>query len=292
MKKLLASRFAGGMLGSAIAGELPPTFAPWQKIQNCAIATLVQTGKLTASDWFEEIEGEHPSLLEYRQTGRRSEVAATILPAILFFHDLPASLASELTAIASLWLHPEEPLEEILLWGEAIALILQERAKTSQFLLQLARHRPSASNLLNALQEAIDRGFSLHQTRRILSDRHRSPSDIALALYCFSFTPEDPSLCWHRARQLSQHAPLTPRLTGAIAGLYNGSIGCPASWRLSPHSRPSLERSQLLFAAWCGCDAPDRLTRTAIGAAGTLQPRKGFATISQRQSSSPSPSTK
>nr|WP_306465752.1 ADP-ribosylglycohydrolase family protein [Spirulina major] len=286
------NRFTGGLLGSAIAAEEPhifPIFAPWEKIQNCAIATLLQTGKLATQDWLKQIEKQDICLLEQQKTGTSSEVAAMILPLILFFHDLPSHLKAELTRTASLWLHPEESLEAILLWGEAIALMLREQVNTSQLLPHLATHHPPCADILNLMQESSERRLSLKQTVNMFSDRPASQREIALALYCFSFTPEDLPLCLHRALKLTQQAPLTAILTGAIAGVYNSSLGFPPSWCLSASHQQTLQQGQLLFSAWSGCYSPDRsdrLAHHAIGAAGTLQPRKGFATISQRESTS------
>ncbi|MEA5467761.1 ADP-ribosylglycohydrolase family protein [Spirulina sp. 06S082] len=286
------SRFTGGLLGSAIAAEYPhifPLFAPWEMIQDCAIATLLQTGKLATQDWLKQIEKRDICLLEKQKTATSSEVAAMILPLILFFHDLPNHLKIELTRTASLWLHPEESLAEILLWGEAIALILREQANMTQFLPDLATHHPPCADILNLMQESRDRRLSLKQTVNMLSDRRPGAKEIALALYCFSFTPEDLPLCLHRALQLTQQAPLTAILTGAIAGVYNSSISVPSSWCLSASRQQTLQQGKLFFSAWSGCYSPnfgDRLVDNAIGGAGTLQPRKGFTTISQRESTS------
>lgn len=290
MKISLLSRFEGGLLGSAIAGEYPqisPLFAPWEIIQDCAIATLVQTGKLATQDWLKQIEKQDICLLEKQKTATSSEVAAMILPLILFFHDLPHHLQGELTRTASLWLHPEESLAEILLWGDAIALILKEQVNISQLLPHLATHHPGCADILNPIQDSCDRGLSLKQTLKILGDRRPAAREIALALYCFNFTPEDFPLCLHRALQLTQQAPLTAILTGAIAGVYNSTVSFPASWCLSPSRHQTLQQGQLLFSAWSGCYSPnfgDRISHTAISLAGNLQPRKGFATISQRES--------
>ncbi|MBP0016302.1 MAG: hypothetical protein J7647_01945 [Cyanobacteria bacterium SBLK] len=295
MEISLLSRFEGGLLGSTMALELPEidsTFAFWKKIQNGAIATLIETGKLETQDWWQQIDRDDRPSLECQKTGTSSEVAAMALPIILFFHDIPLQLNAELSRIASLWLHPEEPIEDILLWGEAIALILQENFNPSQFLPQLISRSPPRESLLNALQDAIERGLSLQQTARTIADRPLSQTEIALALYCFSFTPEDFSLCWHRSQQFN---PLAAILTGAIAGVYNSSLGFPPSWCLSPQRQQILEKARWLFSAWSGCyilDNRDRLPRTAIGAAGTIQARKGFATISQRESRFPSYPTK
>ena len=131
----LLSRFEGGLLGSAIALELPDiaaTFAPWGKIQDCAIATLIQTGKLETQDWLKQIDDCDRTLLEHQKSGTSREVAAMLLPLSLFFHELPTHLNAELSRAASPWLHPEESLEETLLWGEAIALILRESCHPSQ----------------------------------------------------------------------------------------------------------------------------------------------------------------
>lgn len=290
MQISLLNRFEGGLLGSAIALETPEissSFAPWEKIQDCALATLIQTGQLETQDWLQHVNRSDRALLEVQHTGTSSEIAAIALPLVLFFHDLPARLDAELKRIASLWLHPEEPIEEILLWGEAIALILHDDLKPSQFLPRLISRHPSRSSFLNALQDAIERRFSLQQTARMLGDRPLAQKEIALALYCFSFTPDDFFLGWHRSRLLSAQLPLTAILTGTIAGLYNSCLGLAPSLHLSPQRQQILEKAGLLFSAWSGCYIPDnrdRLSRTAIGTAGTIQPRKGFAPISQHES--------
>ncbi|MEM9539458.1 MAG: hypothetical protein AAGA60_08095 [Cyanobacteria bacterium P01_E01_bin.42] len=286
----LLSQFEGGLLGSAIAVELPeitPNFAPWEKIQDGAIATLLQTGHLKTQDWLQQIEKRDRTLLECQQTGTSSEIAAIALPIVLFFHEIPSQLNVELSNVASLWLHPEEPMEEILLWGDALSFVLQKDFNSSQLLSHLISRYPTRESLLNVLQNAIARGFSLQQTARMLGDRPLPQKEIALALYCFSFTPEDFSLCWQRSLQLSPTLPLTAILTGAIAGLYNSSLGFPPSWRVSPQRQQILIKAVSLFSAWSGCylrEGGDPQPQIVVGAAGTIQPREGFATISQRES--------
>nr|WP_242032742.1 ADP-ribosylglycohydrolase family protein [Oscillatoria sp. FACHB-1406] len=212
-----------------------------------------------------------------------SEVAIAIFPLAFYSHEHRDSLHARVREAAGVWLHDGENLAELLLWADAIALILREKLPPNRLLDSLLASAidPAAENLktLEYLSLQLERATPLEAIARA----PEAPSAIALALYSFAATPEAFSLCLDRALRTSLVSPLAPLLVGAIAGLYNSSSGLPA--------RPGLDPSQLqhrqqqarqLFTAWSGSYRLDRwnLNAPVIAGAGMLQARPSLKIIS------------
>ncbi|NEO27038.1 MAG: hypothetical protein F6K03_09115 [Kamptonema sp. SIO4C4] len=289
----LLSRFQGGLLGGQIAGSLGETPVadafPWSRLQQTAIAVLCRTGQLACHDWLAEIAQQDATVLHQQHQGNSAEVALGLFPLCLFFHDNLAALREMLVKGATIWLHPDESLDLLLLWGESVARSLQippNAIPMKTFLYPpkdfLRNSKKIVSEIHNLQQQEkgliqVVRGFSALATT--------GETAIALALYCFSDTPNHFALCLRRAAQTQPYANLTTPLTGMIAGTYNGVHSLSLVRRHLPKRSVTLQAAQQLFQAWSGVYAPTTetaLAQTAIAASGQIQPRSSLSLLSQR----------
>ncbi len=307
MRYSLLSRFQGGLLGS-ILGELWSSnflrqdwrslpnqkLSPWSEIGICTAESLIRSGKLDPSDW-QHIPHCQEVFLDLKNTASSSEAALAILPIALFFHESPSLLREKLEQAAAIWQHSREGSENILVWGYAIALALKEKLDPSQFIAQILDHlgivETSIGQQLVKVQTFLARGTGLEQVVAQLS-RQGKPSQtaIALALYCFGYTPEDFRLCVTRAARTGYQPRRTAALTGALAGVYNSFSGIPACWRLASQrhqiGKETYQRAKRLFAVWSGVYEPDSIDlpqSAAVASPLIIQPRSSLKMISQKE---------
>lgn len=301
MRYSLLSRFQGGLLGSLIGekladrqcrplsfGSQDETHSNWSEIQHACTDSLIRCGQLDLADWLETIQRSRAELLQLEKTASASEAAIAVLPIALYCHDNRENLQAQVRSAAALWLRESEPLEEIFLWADAIALVLREqlnRDRVIEQLLTLVEGNPTtALYSLQQLRTHFERGSPLEQILASGSSRPTAaPSPLALALYCFACTPENFFLCVRRAAQTLPAPPIAAALTGALAGLYNSISGLPPRWRANNSlAKSSKQRAQQLFAAWSGAYQPEHCVSgvRAVAVAGTLQPRSSLKIIS------------
>lgn len=315
MKYSLLNRFRGALLGSLVGEALsrvgcqeqvlgrvslsPPkpddvqpnqTLSEWSELATCGTESLIRCGSLNIEDWW-LLFGKTPSSLLFKSVTSSSEAAVATLPITLFFHEDEVKLRQQLLACAQLWQHQPEVLDGVLVIAYAIALALTEKLDIATLiprtLTYLGTSQSPLVRQLERVQMLLEEGASLEKTLTQLRHDARSRGEslvssytpIALAFYCFLSTPEDFRLCVNRA--VSTYQPqMTAALTGALAGVYNSSIGIPVSWRLAANrmssGRQRLQQAGRLLESWAGVYDMSALAQgqqLAVAAPRVIQPR-------------------
>lgn len=300
MRYSLVSRFQGSLIGSLL-GEIWVNYC--QELENLSIPEhqlsqanqmiidltqrLLYSDQLFYHNWQQILE-QSESLLSVNNNINSSKIALTTLPIGLFFHEDSNWLREQLLQVATICKYSEEILEDILIWGEAIALILREKRKPQQLIPQLLKkNQPVKTNLIQQLEQVqsfLEEGTPLAAVVNQLTRQGESGNiAIALAFYCFISTPEDFQLCLLRASQTNYQASLTASLTGALAGAYNSFSGIPIDWRLAIKKHQKAQKlyqtATQLFTVWSGVYQPDSKglpQSTAIASVKVIQPRNSL----------------
>ena len=305
MRYSLLSRFRGVLLGSligdALTTEIQPS-APFPDIQQPDWYNILH---YQSSEWSDKLRQVCLTLNESRQLDRQTrlpkswssgEAAYLALPIILFYHENYSLLQQQIRDIAQYWQWSTEVLEDVLIWGYIVALILREKLDTRNIIGQLlagvgAKKTPLFQQL-KQLESWLSASLSREQVGQQLSNQAQECS-IPLSLYCFSSTPEDFYLSIYRATQYQAQAKITAMLTGALTGGYNSIMGIPTAWRkLSYQNRWYREIDQqgkILFANWSGVYSQKqkldegKIKQKAVAAPGTIQTRSSLIVISQQE---------
>jgi ADP-ribosylglycohydrolase len=315
MKYSLLNRFRGALLGSYV-GEvlgrigcqeqvlgrvslsLPKpedaqpnqTLSEWSQLATCGTESLIRCGRLNIEDWL-LLFGKTPSSLLLKSVTSSSEAAVATLPIALFFHEDEVKLRQQLLTVAQLWQHQPEVCDGVLVVAYAIALALTEKLDIATLipctLTYLGTSQSPLVRQLERVQMLLEEGAGLDTTLTQLRQDARSRGEplvgsytpIALAFYCFLSTPEDFRLCVSRAATTYQPQ-ITATLTGALAGVYNSSIGIPVSWRLAANrissGRQRLQQADRLLKMWAGVYDMSALAQSqqlAVAAPRVIQPR-------------------
>lgn len=301
MRYSLLNRFQG-TLGGSLLGELwcnhllgkEEGLSAWQQMSFKLTQYLIQSHQLTQPDW-EQIFQSQQNCLRANYPVNSAEIALATLPLTVFWHDSFQFLQEQLQQVAAIGQYPADLVEDVLIWGYAIALALREKLDTNRLIAQLlSRFAQAQTPLLAKLEQVdslLDRGIGLNQAVAQLSGHHPSPQvTIALAFYCFGYTPEDFSLCMARAQQSGYQLPMTAALSSALAGAYNSFSGIPGRWRLWLKRHPASEKieqqSKQLFSVWAGVYQPDTALVPVIAAVASpqvMQPRPSLQIISQKE---------
>lgn len=317
MRYSLLNRFRGALLGSFVGKTLAsgggkdqfinesrftlphsretqpsPTPPDWSEIAMCGTKSLIHCCQLDLDDWVRYCEMTQPSLVLLQSTASSSEAAVATLPVALFFHEDEAKLRQQLLQAAAVWLHDSQTSEEVLAVAFAIALALTEKLNPATLIPRILNYlNPSQTPLVQQLEQVqtlLEKGAGLDTTLTQLR-RHapksqgelkRSCLSIALALYCFLYTPEDFRLCVTRAIRTGYQPQLTATLTGTLAGVYNSIIGIPVGWQLASQQIPMgvqwMQLADRLFAVWSGIydvSVAEQFPSVAIAAPRVIQPR-------------------
>lgn len=297
MRYSLLSRFQGGWLGSAIGalrGWGEPEFCAELRLGGAIADCLIRRDPWQPEVCLQSLQCRSDSFAALPAAVQRSKIALAVLPIIFDNCEDLESMRSRLEDIAAAEQLSAATLEDLKVWGEAIALILSENMALSPWLFDLLerydQRQSPLGKMLAKTSQLINAEKGLRQAIGELSDRD-NPDPLAIALYCFAGTPSDFRLCVTRAQQVERFARLTAALTGAIAGAHNGFQGIPTAWRLQALSDPQVKRiarqAEQLFAAWSGVYplSHSLSPRSAIAPAGTLQPRRSLKIVSQHPSS-------
>lgn len=280
------SRFQGGICGSLIPESLM-TLPEDQENLNCSANTL-------AIFWSKSlIESDDSNLTNYRSLENltTSEMAIASLPLILFGHESSQLLTEKLTLLKQ----SPETLTELLIWGKAIALAMRGTFTPVELLEELLKEK-TQTKLEQQLEQIINylkQNYSLTQVVQQLS-RRKEPQEtaMAIALYCFAYTPTDFALGINRAIYSGYQPAITSALTGALIGVYNGYQNIPLSLRINLDRHCTWQTSRKiagkLYARWCGVAQPVSeswfSSAPAIAQAASLQTRPQLKIISQRDS--------
>ena len=268
MRYSLLSRFSGGFLGQLI-GELiisnncPPNKNLVQafKLNRSITESLINYGEI---DW-ENIYISKEIVRDWKYNVNSGEAAVATFPIALFYHESP-DLLSEVLEEAGEILPNAEVRSHVLLWLNTIALALREQLDVSNFISQILSLKTSTTLALEPqleqVQMFVESGTGLDQVVTHLSRQYKcSGISIALALYCFSCTPEDFRLPVLRAmRTGGAKARTVAALTGALAGVYNSISAIPVTWRLASKreamTNHASEQAEHLFSVWAGVYGP------------------------------------
>ena len=305
MRYSLLSRFRGALLGSVMGDALDT------EVQSSSVFSGIQQ-----PDWYKILDHQpsnwtdsldrvclmmnESSQLEEQiwqpKSANSGESAYMALPIILFYHENYSLLEQQINRIARYWQWSAEILEDVLIWGYIVALILREKLDTKNIIGQLlvgvgAKQTPLFQQL-RQVELWLSQSLSLEQVVKKLSKQTQEYS-IPLSLYCFSSTPENFYLSICRASQYGARANMTAILTGALAGAYNGIMGIPIAWRKLSYQNclyQEIDRQgKILFDNWSGVYSggqkldEDRIKRKAIAAPGTIQTRSSLIVISQQE---------
>jgi len=270
-----------------------PKLSPWSQIATCGIESLIDTGSLNIDDWIFRCRQTQPSLLELKGKAKSSEAAVATLQMALFFHENQELLRQNIAQATAVWQVETNASAGVLAIATAMALTLTETLNRTTLIPHILRGLGTEQTILayrlQQIQTLIEAGADLEtttrQVRRLpakLGNRgDASDMAIALAFYCFLYTPEDFRLCVIRAVRSGYQNPITAALTGALAGVYNGINGIPVSWRVAALKIPVFKkRRQLtdqLLAVWLGVynqnQINGRYKQAAIAAPDIIQRR-------------------
>jgi ADP-ribosylglycohydrolase len=299
----LYSRFQGAWLGAMFGEALAKNIREQDKFKALNYQPsdrLIRANILGQVVSQTNILGEQQDILDLylksdlkREIVSSSEASLVLLPAILFYHDSMALLAIELQQRAEFCQDSIEVIDDVLIWGYAIALTLKGKLNAKnlvdQILVGVGEKQTCLVQQLKHISRLISARKSLGQAVEELGNLGNSDQTaIALSLYCFSYTPEDVSLSIRRAIASRYQTQITASLTGILAGAYNSIAGIPLDWRKTgrqlPFYRQIEQTVESLYQAWSGVYQLNttNISRLAIASAGTIQSRSVLAIISQK----------
>ena len=298
----LLSRFQSALLGSTIGAALSAPLKSsivaqdnqqrdWYKILHYQSSELID--KLKQACFMVSESAQLQQSAWQQRSWSSGESAYIILPVVLFYHENWSLLQQKITQIAQYWQWSTEVLEDVLIWGYVVALVLRGKLDARNIIGQLlvgvgAKPTPSWQ-LLKQLELCLFESQSLEQVVEKLSNQTKEWS-IPLSLYCFSSTPGDFYLSIRRAARYQAKTQIAAMLTGALAGAYNGMEGIPLAWRKISYQNPLYQEIEqqgtMLFHAWSGVyqrGYEARINQEAIAAPGTIQTRSSLTVISQQE---------
>lgn len=272
-------------LQESLDTPLTTTTPHWGAIATKLAQNLVHEGSQPYqwSDWLGQPSSEITGLggrshTEYGPDAHALEGsggwAIAALPLILCYHDNFPALQSHLALL------PGAAHTEALVLGYTLARILQDQLNPTTLIaqiladLELERTNWALADQLSEVQRLIHADASLAIAYRVLgSSTAPSASAMALALYCFLYTPEDFYLSLLRSNRYSLQRTLINALVGAMSGCKNTTAGVPLRWRypLQQQGHSSfllrsrwgidtetelLQLADLLLAHWAGCYQP------------------------------------
>ena len=301
MRYSLLLRFQGALVGSHLGENgLSVEQLASQQLANQTKIGIEMTDILLGPEKLLEFKGEKlaescKNWLNWKDIGNSSRAAIALTPVSLMFHEKPSLLKDKIERVLTIGEYPDQILEDVLIWGYAIALALQEELIPNRFINQIIdRMRTAKTPLLEQLvtiEKFLARNASLAEVVSYISHQNQpSQGAIALALYCFGYTPEDFRLCLLRALAAQYQPQITAALVGALAGAYNSFSGIPINWRILSQKQSSLQyiyyQSERLFALWSGVYQPSSKlipASVAVASPQVIQPRSSLKIISQNK---------
>ncbi len=301
MRYPLLLRFQGTLVGSHLGenGLSAEQLASQQLVNRTKIG-IETTEILLSPEKLLEFKGEKladPSKnwLNWEHIRGSSQAAIALTPVSLMFHEKPSLLKDKIEQVLTIGEHPDHILEDALIWGYAIALALKEELIPDRFISQILDWMKTAKTpllqQLVTIEKFLARNASLEEVVSYISHQHQpSQGAIALAFYCFGYTPEDFRLCLLRTLAAQYQPQITGALVGALAGAYNSFSAIPINWRILSHKQSSLQyiyyQSERLFALWSGVYQPSSQpipASVAVASPQVIQPRSSLKIISQNK---------
>ena len=304
MNYSLVSRFKGGLLGALLGENLASnqgiinlsSYQPSYPLQiaMAAAKSTIDCSRLDLKSWLITLGNSQVGCLQKRNTASSSQTAIASLPIAIFCYENLTSLNENLQLAIDLWQHPDLEAENVLIWGYAIKIILQNQVNINQLIKQITAimevKQLSVPKVLARIDGYIQKQSPLAEVANYL---HRNCNNhfgaIAQALYCFTTVPDDFGLCLKRTLQSNYQTQLTATLVGSLSGLYNSYTNIPWDWRSQVKQSAlgkEMERlSESLFALWSGCYQPEWIDdHHACYSPGIIQARDRQKFNSLRQS--------
>ena len=272
MNYSLVSRFKGGLIGALLGENLASlqgsinlsSHQPSYPLQIAMAATksTIDCSRLDLKSWLITLGNSQVGCLQKRNTANSSQTAIASLPLAIFCYENLTDLNKNLQLAIDLWQHPEGGAENVLIWGYAIKIILQDQVNINHLIKQItaimAGKQLSMPKILPEIDSYIQHKSPIAEVANYLH-RNCNPhfGAIAQALYCFMTVPDDFDLCLKRTLQSNYQTRLTATLVGSLSGLYNSYTNIPWPWRVQVKQSAlgkEMERlSESLFALWSGC---------------------------------------
>jgi ADP-ribosylglycohydrolase len=211
--------------------------------------------------------GVSPQQLCGANSGLTGGIAIATLPIALFHHEDLARLQYHLQQSVSAWQLPPNLAVNALVVSYTVSLALQERLQPSRLIPQLIRdleleqQDSVLTNQLTQVQNWVTEGAGL-TTATLTNLEAKSGAEpqaagsylsgdtaaIALALYGFLSTPEEPQLSLLRVARMQHQPQVACAIAGALSGAYNSRAGLPLSWRKAV--QPSISNASPLSSLW------------------------------------------
>ncbi|MGI0497720.1 hypothetical protein ACOKW7_02045 [Limnospira platensis CENA597] len=265
MEHPLLAKFQGALLGAACGSYLShhPPEPDWVGLIMAFTASLIEHQGLDLDHWGQIWQ---KSCQRHAESPPNPDEAALIaFPMALFFHENRSLQQQQLQQLAEIWPDSDRSLEReatMLVMGEIIAQIMatarDNRPIIPTILENLSTNNTTVEQQLSQVQIALAESMTLIETQAHLSSFPHS--SLALGLYCFMSTPEQPILTLKRSCQLNSTSALTTIISGIFSGAYNTVLGIPVAWRMNLiTANPTAEISILnlgetLFKIWSGVD--------------------------------------
>jgi hypothetical protein len=303
MRFSLLNRFIGGLIsylvGVTLKAEGLRLPANESQSSSWLNAIILMTNRLLESSTLKpedclEIYQQYGYDLQLESKFNMDVIALLTTPLGLFFHDHPLRLQKELEHCLQTWQQPSEALESVLIWHQAIALIIREKAQPSCLISQILAFDPEEKTALSQQLKQIQPLLAVGSCPKSLISQLSSQSQpditsLILAFYYFSQTPEDFRLCVLRAQKSSVQPLRITGLTAILAGVYNSWSGIPIEWRLELQNNQTAQiihqQAIRLLALWSGVIQPidlNSISEVAIASPKVIQPRSCLNIVSQK----------
>lgn len=203
-------------------------------------------------------------------------LAIATLPIAFFFHDDVLLQQQHLRQTVESWGGTISIQAWVAIFGYAIAQAMKEKLDPCQFIAHLLSswsstepdlgpRSPQILPGLELLNSLIEQGSAYRTTILKLEQvLPQEESTIALALYCFLYTPDNWHLSvLHAARLLPAH-PVLCALTGCLSGVYNSYSSLPLAWKAASLQPLSANQSSPFTCVSC-TDVATRLVASWAG---------------------------
>lgn len=276
MKKTVLERLKGGLIGCLIGEQLSYSsnifqgdkfpkihLAVWSQLQWQIIENLIIN---YGCGFKEEIKDKINNL---EQLNSSPKLALATLGLNFYCHESLTLWQEQLQQIAPEDEQFKSMKLDLMIYAQAINLILTEKVKPQFFLEQLLEkisqfQTPLTEKLIliNQAQKKVESSTTIIKKIQSVSPVENDP--LAMAIYYFSDTMENIEISLTRAKQCSINPLITTSLTGSLAGLYHGWYGLPLQWRLMIKQQAVYSTCehlcQQLFLLWAGAYDPQNLS--------------------------------
>jgi len=272
MKKTFLDRIQGSLMGCLIGEQLiysPNIFqgdqshkihlASWSQLQWQIIEDLIINYGCCLTKKIED------KINNFEQLNHSPKLALASLGLNLYYQENLTLWQEQLNKIFPKDDKFESIKLDLIIYAEAINLIIMEKVKSQFFLEQLLEKISHIQTPLNDKLRVINQQKKKAQTStkiiKILQQYPQSENNpLAMAIYYFSDTIDNIEISLARAKQSSIDPLITTSLTASLGGLNQGWYGLPLKWRMIIKQQPIYltcdKLSRQLFLLWAGVYDP------------------------------------